>query len=126
MEQYDPSKTPDPQEWIALAESQQIALVQQFHVGNSEEIPEGSEKIHAVIHVVVENQIAMGEEIVVATIAKLRRQGLGRHEAIHAVGAILCDNIFELLRGDQNTWNKGHYRKRLEKLTAKRWRKGKW
>lgn len=126
MERYEPSQAPDPEEWQALDESERIELVQNYHREAGEEIPEGGEKIHAVIHVVVENQLAMGVEPVPATIAKLTRQGLDRHEAIHAVGAVLSGDIFELLNGNEESWNHGRYRRRLEKLTAKRWRKGKW
>jgi hypothetical protein len=126
MEKYDPSHTPDPNEWLELEEIDRIFLVQQYHQDSMEEVPEGAERVHAVIHVVVENQIAMGVGPVPATIARLKRQGLNRHEAIHAVGAVLSEDMFELTRGEQKTWNQKSYRRRLEKLTAKRWRKGKW
>ncbi|GMQ83721.1 MAG: hypothetical protein BMS9Abin06_0460 [Gammaproteobacteria bacterium] len=126
MERYNPSQAPDPDEWQALDEFDRIELIQAFHAEADEEIPEGPEKIHAVIHVVVENQLAMGVEPIPATIAKLTRQGLDRHEAIHAVGAVLSENIFELLQSNEASWDSKRYRKRLEKLTAKRWRKGQW
>lgn len=126
MDSYDPSKTPDPDEWQALDESEQINLVEGFHIDANEETPEGGGMLHASIHVIVENQIAMGVEPVPETIAKLIRQGLNRHEAVHAVGAIICENIYELLNADEKSWNVKHYRRRLEKLTAKRWKKGQW
>ena len=126
MERYDPLQAPDPDVWQALDESERIELVQNFHVAAEEETPEGSEKVHAAIHVVVENQLAMGVEPVPATLAKLTRQGLDRHEAIHAVGAVLSGDMFELMQGDETSWDSRRYRRRLEKLTAKRWRKGQW
>ncbi len=59
------------------------------------------------------------------TMSKLIRQGLSRHDAIHAIGAVLCEDILGIMKGDIEHDIK-KYRRRLEKLTAKRWRKGKW
>ena len=129
MERYEPLQAPDPEEWQALDESDRIELVLNYHRGHreaGEDIPEDAENIHAVIHVIVENQLVMEVEPVPATIAKLTRQGLDRHEAIHAVGAVLSGDIFELINGNEESWNQQQYRRRLERLTAKRWRKGKW
>ena len=81
---------------------------------------------HASIHVIVENQIAMAFEPVPATVAKLIRQGLSRHEAIHAVGAVLSGEIWQLQQQESSEWESGVYRRKLEKLTAKRWSKGQW
>ena len=126
MDSYDPDISPDLDEWQTLDESEQINLVQDFHIEANEEAPEGGAMLHASIHVVVENQIAIGTEPVPATVTKLIRQGLTRHEAIHAVGAIICENLYDLVQGNDNQWNSRQYRRRLEKLTAKRWRKGQW
>jgi hypothetical protein len=126
MDSYDPDIGPDLDEWQTLDESEQINLVQDFHIEANEEIPEGGAMLHASIHVVVENQIAIGTEPVPATVKKLTRQGLTRHEAIHAVGAIICENLFNIVQGNDNQWNPKQYRRRLEKLTAKRWKKGQW
>ena len=90
------------------------------------DVPDEGKELHALIHVVVENQLAMGVDPVLATLSKLTRQGLKRHEAIHAIGAVLSDDIFDLLQSNKETWHKNRYRKRLDKLTAKRWRKGQW
>ncbi len=126
MEIYDPLIAPDPVDWQALDEDERINLVEEFHLGTGEEIPEGGSALHASFHVVVENQIAMGLEPVPATIAKLTRQGLSRHDAIHAVASIVCENTYDLLKGNKREWDPKIYRRRLEKLTAKRWKKGKW
>ena len=126
MNNYDPSKVPNAVEWQALDESEQLILVESFHVDANEEIPEGGAILHASFHVVVENQIAMDVAPVPATISKLTRQGLSRHEAIHAVAAVICENIHDLIKGNANTSDVKSYRRRLEKLTAKRWKKGQW
>ena len=123
MEQYDPLREIDAAEWLALDESERIALVEELHLDVEDEIPNVT--LHAAIHVAVENMLALGEEPVANTIAKLTRQGLDRHEAIHAIGAVLSEDIYSLVQGGDE-WNKPQFRRRLDKLTAKRWRKGQW
>lgn len=81
---------------------------------------------HSSIHVIVENQLAMGVELIPATIAKLTRQGLDRHEAIHAIGAIITVDIFDMLKGNIQEFSPSKYRRKLEKITAKRWLKGQY
>ena len=124
MESYDPLRAPD--EWLAFDESELIGMVEGFHLEAEEETTVGSEMLHAAIHVIVENQIALGAESVPETIEKLMRQGLNRHEAIHAIGAVLSEEMFDLLQGNETSHTSKHYRRRLLKLTAKRWRKGRW
>jgi len=125
MENYHPSQTPSPEEWLELDESIRIDLVRKSHEAAGIEFEEGAENMHSVIHVIVENQLALNVEPVPATIAKLTRQGLSRHEAIHAIGAVLSEDMFEIIKNKQEQ-NFKKYRRRLDKLTAKRWRKGKW
>lgn len=127
MEYYKASHAPDSEVWLELDESLRIELVRES-IGEDieDDVPEDAEYLHATIHVVVENQLAMGVDPVPATMAKLIRQGLSRHEALHAIGAILSEDIFDLLQSNEKSWPESRYRRRLEKLTAKRWRKGQW
>ena len=53
--------------------------------------------LHATIHV-VENQIALGEVVVIDASAGLRSEGLTRLDAVHAVGMVLAGYIYELLK----------------------------
>jgi len=75
-------------------------------------------------HVVVENQVALGEATAVpATLNRLMHEGLDRHEAIHAVGSILMSIVFDILQapdagGDINA----RYSRELATLTAAGWR----
>ena len=126
MENYHPSQTPSPEEWLELDESIRNDLVRKAHEAAEIEFEEErAGNMHSVIHVIVENQLALKVEPVPATISKLTRQGLSRHEAIHAIGAVLSEDIFEIIKNKQEH-NFKKYRRRLDKLTAKRWRKGKW
>jgi hypothetical protein len=60
------------------------------------------------------------------TLSKLIRQGLEHHEAVHAIGAILTDETIRNLRGETSEVSTKQYKKKLEKLTAKRWKKGQY
>ena len=126
MEDYNPRNAPNPAEWLAIQESERIDMVLFFHDEVEDELPEDGKTLHSVIHVVVENQIALGVEPVGNAIARLSRQGLSRHEAIHAVGAVLSRDIYDLMQNGQEAFDQTRYRRRLEKLTAKRWKKGQW
>jgi hypothetical protein len=126
MKTYNPLFEPDKIEWLDTSESERIDAVKEFHENSDEEFEDEALSLHSSIHVIVENQIAMGVELVPETIAKLIRQGLDRHDAIHAIGAIISEDIFYILRGEQNEFSPKKYRRRLEKITAKRWRKGQY
>lgn len=126
MKKYNPSQAPNSEEWLSLDEAERINLVENFHEESGEDIPDGAERIHAAIHVAVENQFALDTQPVSKIVAKLIRQGLDRHEALHAVGAVLSEDLFNLQSGKDESWNQESYNKRLEKLSAKRWRKGQW
>lgn len=126
MDAYDPSIKPDKKVWLEATESERVAAVMEFHTNHDNDLDEKALTIHSSIHVIVENQLAMGVELVPETVSKLMRQGLSRHEAIHAIGAVLSGDIWAILRGEKTEFSPKQYRRKLEKLTAKRWRKGQY
>jgi hypothetical protein len=76
-----------------------------------------------VIHVIVENQLAGAWAPAVDALARLRREGVGRHDAIHAIGALLAGHMADVTCGavrgpDPNA----PYVAALAALTAERWR----
>jgi len=99
-------------------------IVRDFHEASGEEFPEDALEMHTIFHVTVENQLAEKVELLPETIAKLTRQGLDRHEAIHAIAAIISEDIFDLWKGNKTEFSTKQYRRKLEKITAKRWKKG--
>jgi hypothetical protein len=123
MEHYDPLLAPDPAEWLAAEEGQRIALVVDYHEGARVKLP--NQRLHAAIHVIVENQIAMGDEFPVRRVLdRLQSEGLDRHEAIHAIGSVLAGHLSDLLstgtrKGDVNE----AYWTALARLTAEGWRR---
>ena len=64
MKQYNPLSAPDPEVWLNLDEDEKLSLVKKY-VNRDEKAVEGRSE-HAGIHVVVENQIAEGDDIPVA------------------------------------------------------------
>jgi hypothetical protein len=125
MKSYDPLRPPDPQQWLALDEQARIALVRDYHRRKRVRLP--NEQVHAMAHAIVENQIALGDETPVPrTLQRLMGEGLDRHQAIHAIGMVLLEYIFDLVKakspppgGDPNP----AYFAALERLTAEDWRR---
>lgn len=124
MDTYNTSVRPDKEQWLEATESERVSAVREFHEKSEVYLDEKAIEIHSAIHVVVENQLAMGVELLPETLAKLMRQGLDRHEAIHAIGAIISGDILAIIRGEVTEYSPKRYRKKLEKITAKRWKKG--
>jgi hypothetical protein len=78
-------------DWLGTDEGERIELVSAYHRRQKIKLP--NSQLHAVIHVVVENQLALGEETVVNTLSRLQGEGLSRHDAIHAIGSVLAENL---------------------------------
>lgn len=79
-------------------------------------------RLHAVTHVVVENQVLLGDETpVAATLERLRSEGLPRHDAIHAIGSVLAPVLLEILEGDILSDPNVVYFERLRDLSAESW-----
>lgn len=121
MKIYNPNQIPDPIEWQALDESEQIRLVKQYHKRKRIKLPNAT--MHSVLHVVVENQIAMGGELnVFKTLDRLLADGLDRHDAVHAIGAILAGHLYRMWGKQSSQFNAETYTSDLEALTVEKWR----
>jgi hypothetical protein len=123
MKKYKASQAPDPKEWLSLDEYNRLELVVEFVNEFETHIEDTAKRIHAGLHVIVENQLAMESAPTPETYSRLRKQGLNRHEAIHAIGAVISEDMFEIMQGNRQELK---YQDRLRKLTAKKWKKGKW
>ena len=79
--------------------------------------------MHALIHVVVENQVALGAEVPAQeTLSRLMREGLSRHDAVHAIGSVLAGHMFDLIKHGPKEENvNASYYRQLEELTAEGW-----
>jgi hypothetical protein len=121
MQHYDPLDPPGCEEWLALDEQERIALARDYHGRARIRLPNAA--LHAVVHSIVETQIALGEETPARrTAQRLMDEGLDRHEAIHAIGSVLVEFMTDLMEapesgGDPNV----AYFAALERLTAANW-----
>jgi hypothetical protein len=120
--QYNAIEQPDPEIWLELDETERVDLVIDYHrrIGVQLETPE----LHAVAHVVVENQVALGEATPVPeTLDRLMEEGLDRHEAVHAIGTILMRILFDAVdKPDDGGDINANYNRELDLLTAADWR----
>jgi hypothetical protein len=96
MQTYDSEKGPSATEWLGIDEAERIALVESYHRRRRIRVPQLT--LHATIHVIVENQIALGEAVVIDALARLRAEGLTRHDAVHTAGMVLAEHIYEILQ----------------------------
>ena len=119
---YDPNREVDSKAWLELDEEKRIDLALDYHKRARVELPNA--KVHAVVHTVVENQAALGDEYPVAEkLRQLMGEGLSRHDAIHAIGTVLMQHVFDVMQdsakanGDLNE----PYIRDLATLTAKKW-----
>ncbi len=129
MEIYDPMQAPDPEGWLALDESERIALAADYHRRMRIPLPQARRQAHAAAHATVETQIAMADETPVAAHAeRLMAEGLDRHETIHAIGAVLLGVVHDIATDevDEQTDVSELYYARLETLTPESWRRGDW
>jgi hypothetical protein len=123
VRRYDPLEAPEPEEWLSPDESERIRLATEHHRRARTWLP--NTKVHAVFHLIAENQIALGDEIPVRrTLARLMEEGLDRHEAIRAIGLALSEHIYDLVHGAvaQTDPNRPYY-EALARLTAEGWRR---
>ena len=123
MERYDPEVAPVAEEWIALDEAERTQLVEEHHREARIPMPKSGRTLHASMHVVVENQLALNDEPVVRALARLTKEGLSRHEAIHAIGSLVAEQIYELMNEkDAPETARARYYAAIERLTAATWR----
>jgi len=120
---YDPHKHINSDAWLALDESKRAQLVVQYHRQRHIRVP--NKTIHALIHVIVENQIALGDAFPAkGVLLRLMREGLDRHEAIHAIGSVLSETFFTTMNGKTVSGGlNAHYVEKLRALSADSWRR---
>ena len=123
LDGYDPSCSPDATAWLALDEQERMNLALEYHRRRRTKIPEPT--VHAIVHAVVETQVAMDASGVVGrTLVRLQDEGLDRHDAIHAVGSVLAVELIVLMRGDRPALDgQERYFAAVELLTAESWRR---
>ena len=119
---YDPGQYPSALEWLELDELTRIELIEEFHANQKIDLP--NLRVHAAIHCVVENQIAENFESTVQAMIRLCAEGLSRHDAIHAVGSVVAEHLFQVLKapdpGNPGMMNE-QMAKEIDCISAKQW-----
>lgn len=121
IKKYNPLHPPDPGDWLALDEEDRIELVYEYHAQSENDL--ANMYLHSTIHAVIEYQIALGDEYPVQeTLNRLTREGLDRHDAIHAIGSVLIKYIWEVGTGKNATGEFSRdYFDEVSELTAQKW-----
>jgi len=116
LRHYDPLAAPNPEQWFALAEHERVDLARDYH--RSIGVRVANAGTHAALHAIVETQIALRDATPARRIVqRLMDEGLDRHEAIHAIGAVLAQFIHDL--PESGVEPNAPYFAALERITAK-------
>lgn len=91
MQTYDANKTPNRNEWLALDKTKQLTLIRDYH--QNESMDDRALTSHCGMHAAVETQIAQNTPGVRDALGRLRKQGIDRHNAVHAIGLILLQHM---------------------------------
>jgi hypothetical protein len=120
MDAYDPLKPPSTDDWTDLDESERLDLVLAYHQRQGDNLP--NPDAHAVVHVIVENQVALADETPVAGVMeRLMQEGLDRHDAIHAIGYVFMGTFHEAAQDSNEADPTSAYYRELMRLTAESW-----
>ncbi len=121
---YNPEVAPESVEWLELTELERLDIVKEFHSSSKIELPDAD--VHGAMHVIIENQIALGLQEVVDAMERLQKEGLTRHLSIHAIGTVLFEGMYNTVHSKEK--NSGEsvqnwYNESLKKLSAKEFHK---
>ena len=119
---YDPLREPNADDWFDLDEGERIGIVRDYHEEACDvEMP--SLYLHCAFHATVENQLAGGETRVQETLQRLMEEGLDRHDAIHAIGMVLAEHMYNLAHGEKPEGDPNErYFEALEHMSAEKWK----
>ncbi|BDG02203.1 DUF1841 family protein [Anaeromyxobacter oryzae] len=118
---YDADQAPEPTAWLAEDERDRLEAVEAHHRGLASHARTPRPRLHAALHLVVENQLAAGDPPEVRrALERLLAGGLPRHEAIHAIGLVVADATSAAMDG--RAFDPRVYGRELDALTVERWR----
>jgi len=118
---YDADREPEPGAWLEADEGERLAAVERAHQGLAAHARTPKPRLHAAIHQVVENQLALDEPPEARrALARLLAGGLPRHEAVHALGLLVANATAAAMEG--RTYDAAIHARELEALTVEGWR----
>jgi hypothetical protein len=119
---YNPDVPPDPADWLAMDEGEQVARIEAYHRVTQVNLAQPT--LHAALHAVVERQLAMQLGSVRSALVRLQNDGLDRHDAVHAIGAVLSEHMRQLMTGECTAPDPNAvYFAALDRLSATSWRR---
>lgn len=128
MLEYDPETAPDATAWLAAGERDRSEAVAEYHRLQRIPLPKRARPMHAMIHAVVETQLAQADlPVVRETLERLLSEGLSRHDAIHAIGSVLASYMMQIVRkAESEPADEGHsaFHAKLQGLSAQGWKGG--
>ncbi|MFH1809069.1 MAG: DUF1841 family protein [Pseudomonadota bacterium] len=119
---YDADRGPDVGLWLALNQADMIAAVEYFHLRQHLRRRSEALRSHAVLHMAIETQVAEGQPPEAQqALRRLQKQGVDRHEAIHALGSVLSSHLGKALQTDR--FDDEAYAGALAVMDATTWRR---
>lgn len=118
---YDPARPPLAVEWLALDEQDRIARAASYHRVLPERQQPPNFQLHAVIHAIVETQLAEGSPAEAReAMTRLMAEGLDRHTALHAIGSVMSVHLHRIMK-DNQPLDGAAYAGELRGLTRDSW-----
>jgi hypothetical protein len=99
---YDASAPPDADYWLGLAPRERNLAAVEHHELDQPHAVADSQHMHAVAHAAIETQLVEGDlPQVRAALERLVAGGVARHDAVHALGMVFMEQIYDLLRREE-------------------------
>jgi len=118
---YDPARPVDAEEWSQLDEGEQIGLVMGIIAGRASGF-----QTRACTRACMSpwrTRFFLGEETpVAAALRRLMGEGLGRHDAIHAIASVLSGVMYDTVTRKEVRDLKAVYYNEVSRLTTEGWR----
>jgi hypothetical protein len=121
---YDAQTAPDAATWLRTDGALRLDAIERYHSQlTGAHPPTPNPQIHAVAHDVVETQLAAADPAsTTETLARLTREGVDRHSAIHAIGSVIMEFIWEATQPGASPFDPAIHARRLDVLSANDWK----
>ena len=93
---YEATVAPNAERWLEAGEAERLAAVESAHDRHRWSVGDNA-RVHAAMHVIVENRLAAGDAAVVTAYDRFRTAGVDRHETVHALASVVAAQLFDIL-----------------------------